>query len=234
MTNTIVNLDREQTRERRREQLENHLYDLIDLDLMKLRDKGLTKLWPAEAGPSAERFARLLLSLPEEGIEDAFDDLKKEAKGMNDAMIISVLAASIIGDQRGSLPASVWQFVATHIFARWDVHEILWSMLQAAARRWDSWWMGDKKTYLLTWGLNEDNLDGASAVVSDIVDYCEGLTADAIQNNLLPLKSIKGKYGQAVDEQINRLEGILKEKTTTQVNVEAGGVNIQNVEQFTK
>lgn len=232
MTDTIEYLDREQTQEQRKRQLENDVYMLFCDHLMQLHEAGLTNLRAPEAFESAQRFAKLLLSLPEEGIDDEFDDLKKEAKGMNDAMIISGLAAWLICAHRGSLPASVWQFVAKHILARWDGHELLWTMLLVAARRWPAWWTECGMTNLRTYELNEIYLDGAKAVVSDIVDYCRGHTAEAIEKILLPLKDIKGKYGQAVDAEINRLEGILKEKTTTQVNVQPGGTNIQNVEHY--
>ena len=233
MTDTIEHLDREQTEEQRRELPTNDGYMLICCHLMQMNEEGLTDLSTEEAFVSAVRFARLLLSLPEEGIDDEFEDLKKEAEGENDAMIISVLAACLICDQRGSLPASVWQFLATHIFARWDGHELLWSMLQAAARRWERRWM-EGKTNLLMCEMNETHLDGARAVVFDIVENCMGLTAESIEKILLPLRALKDKYGNTFDEQINRLQEILNEKTTTQVNVGAGGTNIQNVEHYHK
>ena len=217
MTDTIEHLDREQTEEQRRELLTNDGYMLVCCRLMQMNEEGLTDLSAEEAFVSAVRFARLLLSLPEEGIDDEFEDLKKEAEGENDAMIISVLAACLICDQRGSLPEAVWKFLATHIFARCDGHELLWSMLQEAARRWPRRLMEDK-TNLLMCEMNETHLDGARAVVFDIVENCMGLTAESIEKILHPLMAIKGKYGYAVNEQIKRLEEKLDEKTTTQFN----------------
>ena len=94
--------------------------------------------------------------------------------------------------------------------------------------------MEGKKTDLLTCELNEAHLDGARAVVFDIVENCMGLTAESIEKILLPLTALKDKYGNTFDEQINRLQEKLNEKTTTQVNVGAGGTNIQNVEHYHK
>ena len=96
--------------------------------------------------------------------------------------------------------------------------------------------MEGKKTDLLTCELNEAHLDGARAVVFDIVENCMGLTPEAIQHNLLTLMAINDKYGRAFDEQINRLQEELNKKTTTQattqVNVQPGGANFQYVEHY--
>ena len=137
MKDTIVHLNNEQTREQHRELLANDVYVLFNEHLEQLHKDGLTALSPVEVFLSAKRFAELLLSLPniKKGIDDELDDLEKEAKGKNDAMIISVLAVGIIVAQRGSLRASVWQFVGIHIFTRWDEHPLLGPMLQAAARK---------------------------------------------------------------------------------------------------
>lgn len=99
--------------------------------------------------------------------------------------------------------------------------------------------MEGKKTDLLTCELEETlhdngNLDEAKAVVSDIVDNCMGLTAESIERIMLPLMAANDQHHHAFDEQIDRLKDKLNIKTTARVNVEAGGVNIQNVETYTK
>ena len=237
MTDLFVHLDQKETRKQRRKQLENDAEVLFDEHITQLKEQGLTELSPDEAFASAVFFARVFLSLPEEGIDDVFEYLKEDAEGENDAKIISVLAACHICDQRGSLPEAVWKFLATHIFARCDGHELLWSMLQEAARRWPRRLMEDK-TNLLMCEMNETHLDGARAVVFDIVENCMGLTAESIEKILLPLRALKDKYGNTFDEQINRLQEKLNEKTTTQtttqVNVGAGGTNMQYVENYNK
>jgi hypothetical protein len=243
MKDIIVHLNKEQTREERRKLLANDVYVLFHDNLEQLHKYGLTALSKVEVFVSAENFARLLLSLPniEEGIDDELDDLEEEAEGENDAMIISVLAACLICAQRDSLPAFDWEFAAKRILARWDEHELLDPMLQAAAKKEEERWMEGKRIDLLTCELKEslenDNYDGARAVVSDIVEICEGLPAETVEKILFLLMALKGKYDHAFDAQINRLWEKLNEKTTTQatqVNVGPGGTNIQKVKNFYK
>ena len=237
MTNIIVHLDQAQTREQRWKLLKNDMYVFFHDLLTQLNEEGLTALSHVEVFLSAERFANLLLRLPniQEGIEDELHDLEEDAEGENDAMIISVLAAFLIGVQRDRLPESDWQFLATHIIDRWDGHPLLFSMLLAVASKEGARLMEDK-TNLLMCEMNEIHLDGAKAFVSDFVDICMGLTAESIEKILLPLRALKDKYGNTFDEQINRLQEKLNEKTTTQtttqVNVQPGAVNMQNVEHY--
>jgi hypothetical protein len=148
MKDTIVHLDKEQTRLQHRRLLANDVYVLFYDHLKQLHKDGKTALSPVEVFLSAENFARLLLSLPniKEGIDDELDDLEEDAEGKNDAMIISVLAVGIICAQRGNLRASVWEFVGIHIFTRWDEHPLLAPMLQAAAKKEEARRMEDKKT----------------------------------------------------------------------------------------
>lgn len=237
MTNTIVHLDKEQTRKQRWRLLANDVYVFFHDQLEQLHEEGLTALSPVEVFLSAECFARLLLSLPniEEGIDDELRDLEEDAEGENDAMIISVLALLLIGVQRDSHPEFDWEFAGNHIGDRWEKSKLLWTMLLSVALKEKAW--RTDKTNLLTGELKEIYLDGAKAVVSDIVDKSMGLTAESIERILHPLMALKGKYGQAVDEQINRLWEKLNEKTTTQatqVNVGPGGTNIQKVKNFYK
>lgn len=157
MTDTIVHLDQAQTQEQRRKLLTNDAYVLFCDHLKELYENEKTALSSVEVFLSAERFARLLLSLPniEEGIDYELDDLEEDAEGENDAMIISVLAACLIGAQRSRLPASVWKFAATRILTRWDKHALLGPMVIAAARKEEARWMEGKKTDLLTCELKD-------------------------------------------------------------------------------
>ncbi len=159
MKDTIVHLDREQTRQLHRRLLANDAYVLFCDHLKQLHKEGLTALSQVEVFLSAENFARLLLSLPDikEGIDAELDYLEEDAEGENDAMIISVLAACIISAQRRSLPAFDWEFAALRILIRWNGHELLDPMLQAAARKEEARWMEGKKTDLLTCKLEDLN-----------------------------------------------------------------------------
>lgn len=239
MMDTIVHLDKEQTQLQRRKLLANDVYVLFNGYLKQLHKDGQTALSQVEAYLSAEHFASLLLSLPniKEGIDDELDDLEEDADGENDAMIISIVATAIMCAVRKRHATFDYRFAIIHIYTRWNDHALLAPMLQAAAMKEEARWMEGKKTDLLTCELKEalhdnDNLDEAKAVVSDIIDNCMGLTAESIERIMLPLMAANDQHGHAFDEQINRLKEKLNIKTTTQVNVEAGGVNIQKVETF--
>ena len=219
MKKTIVHLNEEQTQEQRRKLLANDAYVFFHDLLTQLHKDKETALSQVELFLSAERFAGLLLSLPniQEGIKDELHDLEEDAEGENDAMIISVLAAILISAQRDRLPESDLQFAVTCILDRWDEQPLLFPMLEAAARKEGARWMEDM-TNLLMCEMNETHLDGVKAVVSDLVDISKGLTAESIEKFLLLLMALKGKYGNAFDEEINRLQEELNKKTTTQFN----------------
>lgn len=241
MTDTIVHMDKKQARQLRRELLANDVYVLFCDHLKQLHADGHTALSQVEVFLSAKHFASSLLSLPDikEGLDDELDDLEEDAEGENDAMIISMVAAAIICAVRDRHAAFDYKFAVTHIYIRWRDHPLFMPMLEAAARKEEARWMEGKKTDLLTCELKDtlhdnDNLDEARAVVSDIVDNCMGLTAESIERIMLPLMAANDQYGHAFDRQIDRLKEKLNIKTTSQVNVEAGGVNIQNVGTYTK
>ena len=241
MMDTIVHLDKEQTRQLRRKLLANDVYVRFCDHLKQLCKDGQTALSPVEVFVSAERFASLLLSLPnvQEGIDDELDDLEEDAEGESDAMIISMVATAVICAVRDRHATFSCKFAAMHILARWADHPLYMPMLQSAARKEEARWMEGKKTDLLTCELEQTlhqsgNLDEAKAVVSDIVDNCMGLTAESIERMMLPLMAANDQHGHAFNEQINRLKEELNIKTTAQVKVEAGGVNIQHVGTYTK
>ena len=240
MTNTIVHLDKEHTRQLRRKLLANDVYVLFCEHLKQLHNDGQTVLSPTEIFLSAKNFANLLISLPniKEGIADELDDLDEDAEGKNDAMIISIVSTAIICAVRNRHSTFDYKFAVTQIYTRWSEHPLFSPMLQAAAQKEEAQWLEGKKINLLTCELedtlhNNDNIDEARAIVSDIVDNCIGLTADSIERIMLPLMVTNDQYGHAFDGQINRLKEKLNIKTTSQVKVEAGGVNIQHVETYT-
>ena len=241
MTNTIVHLDKEKTRQMRRKLLANDVYVLFCDHLKQLHREGQTALSHVEVFLSASNFAHLLMSLPniKEGIDDELDDLEDDTDGENDAMIVSIVATAIMFAVRNSHAAFDYTFAIMHIYTRWENHALFMPMLQDVAHKEEERWMEGKKTDLLTCELNESlhdngNIDGARVVVSDIVDNCMGLTAESIERIMLPLMAANDQHHHAFDEQIDRLKDKLNIKTTARVNVEAGGVNIQNVETYTK
>lgn len=227
MTNTIVHLDKEKTRQLRRKLLANDVYVLFCDYLKQLHREEKTTLSHVEVFMSASNFAHLLISLPniKEGIDDELDDLEDDTDGENDAMIISMVATAIMCAVKNNHATFDYKFAIMHIYTRWNDHALFTPILQAAARKEETRWMEGKKTDLLTCEMNEtlhdnDNIDDARAVVSDIVDNCMSLTAGSIEKIMLPLMATNDQHDHAFDEQIDRLKGILNIKTTTQFNIE--------------
>lgn len=88
--------------------LRNDVYVLFHEFLRQKHEDGLTRLSQVEVFLAAERLARLLLELPNvvEGIDDELDDLEDEAEGVNDAILVSMMAAAIICAVKNAMPSS--------------------------------------------------------------------------------------------------------------------------------
>ena len=135
---------------------------------------------------AAERLARLLLELPNvvEGIDDELDDLEDEAEGVNDAILVSMMAAAIICAVKKRHAKFDWQAATQSIFARWNDHPLFFPMLQAAAHKEEERWMEGTKTNLLTCELTdiELNKEGEEAVEEWCSDWYGGYSAGAQTN----------------------------------------------------
>ena len=237
MTDTIVHLDKEQTRQQRRKLLANDVYVLFCDHLKQLRKDGRTELSPTEVFLSAMNFASLLKSLPniEDGIDDELDDLEEDAEGENDAMIISMVATAIMCAVRNHHPNFDYKFAITHIYIKWNDHPLSAPMLYAAARKEETQWMEGKKTDVLTCELREieNNKEGEDAV-RELFQFFVGMSAsvdiDTIKANLLILVKYNSDHGYKYQQYIDALYDKLGIKTTTQVNI-AEQVN-SNCQQF--
>ena len=226
MTDTIVHLDKEQTRQQRRKLLANDVYVLFCDHLKQLRKDGRTELSPTEVFLSAMNFASLLMSLPniKDGIDDELDDLEEDAEGENDAMIISMVATAIMCAVKNRYPNFDYKFAIIHIYTRWDNHPLSTPMLYAAARKEGTQWMEGKKTDLLTCELREieNNKEGEDAVrelFQYFVSMSEKVGEITIEKNLLVLNMYNSEHGYKYQPYINALYDKLGIKTTTQVNI---------------
>ncbi len=227
MTDTIVHLDKEQTRLWRRKLLANDVYVLFCDYLKQLHKEGQTALSQIEVFLSASNFAHLLMSLSniQEGIDDELDDLEEDAEGENDAMIISIVATAIMCAVRNRHSAFDYRFAIIHIYTRWNDHALLAPMLQSAARKEEARWMEGKKTDLLTCELEEieNNKEGEEAV-RDLFQYFVDMSASVgestIKENLLILNKYNDDHGYKYQPCIDALYEKLGIKTTTQFNIE--------------
>lgn len=226
MTDTIVHLDKEQTRQQRRKLLANDVYVLFCDHLKQLRKDGRTELSPAEVFLSAMNFASLLISLPniKDGIDDELDDLEEDAEGENDAMIISMMATAIMCAVKNRYPNFDYKFAIIHIYIRWNDHPLSAPMLYAAARKEETQWMEGKKTDLLTCELREieNNKEGEDAV-RELFQYFIGMSEDVdkdtIRDNILILCQYNSDHGNKYQPYIDALRKELRKKNTTQVNI---------------
>ena len=227
MTDTIVHLDKEQTRLQRRKLLANDVYVLFCDHLKQLNKEGQTALSQVEVFLSASNFAHLLMSLPniKDGIDDELDDLDEDAEGENDAIIISMVATAIMCAVRNRHSAFDYRFAIIHIYTRWNDHALLAPMLQSAARKEEARWMEGKKTDLLTCELEEieNNKEGEEAV-RDLFQYFVDMSASVgestIKENLLILNKYNDDHGYKYQPCIDALYEKLGIKTTTQFNIE--------------
>lgn len=227
MKETIVHLDKGQTRQLRRKLLANDVYALFSDHLKQLCKDGQTNLSQVELFLSAENFASLLFSLPNirEGIDDELDDLEEDAEGKNDAMIISMVATAIICALKNRHATFDWKFAIIRIYTRWDNHTLLAPMLRDAARKEEAWWMEGKKTNLLTCELEdiERNEEGEDAV-KEIFQYFVGMSNSVgdstIKENLLILNKYNNDHGNKYQPYIDALYKKLGEKTTTQFHID--------------
>lgn len=226
MTDTIVHLDKEQTRQQRRKLLANDVYVLFCDHLKQLHKNGQTALSPTEIFLSATNFASLLMSLPniEDGIDDELDDLEEDAESENEAVIISMVATAIMCAVKNRYPNFDYKFAITHIYIRWNDHPLSAPMLQAAARKEETRWMEGKKTDLLTCELREieNNKEGEDAV-RELFQYFVGMSEDVgkdtIRDNILILYQYNSDHGNKYKPYIDALYKELRKKNTTQVNI---------------
>ena len=237
MTDTIVHLDKEQTRQQRRKLLANDVYVLFCDHLKQLRKDGRTELSPTEVFLSAMNFASLLKSLPniEDGIDDELDDLEEDAESENEAVIISMVATAIMCAVKNRHPNFDYKFAITHIYIKWNDHPLFAPMLYAAARKEGTRWMEGKKTDLLTCELREieNNKEGEDAV-RELFQFFVGMSAsvdiDTIKANLLILVKYNSDHGYKYQQYIDALYKELRKKNTIQVNI-AEQIN-SNCQQF--
>lgn len=227
MTETIVHLDKEQTRHWRRKLLANDVYVLFSDHLKQLHKDGQTALSQVEVFLSAKNFASLLLSLPniKEGIDDELDDLEDEAEGNNDAMIVSMVAAAIICAVRKRHATLDCAFAVKRIYARWLDHALSLPMLQAAARKEEAQWLEGKKINLLTCELEEieDNEEGDEAareIFQYLIDMSASIGESTIKEILLVLNKYNNDHGNKYKTYIDTLYEKLRIKTTTQFHID--------------
>lgn len=218
----IVHLDKEQTRQMRRKLLASDcdiVFVLFHDTLKQLQGEGKTQLSAVEAFLSARRFAQTLLSMGEvmEALEDELDDLKDDAEGGNDAMIIGIVACAIIKAYAKAHATSVYDEVVMAILMRWNDHPLFFTMLQGAARKEERRFAEDKRNNLLRYELEQAAAEGEVSV-REMVAYAKEMDAESIKVILFMLGKANVDHGNMYDSEYNDLYDVYLKKTQVVYN----------------
>ena len=218
----IVHLDKEQTRQMRRKLLASGsdiVFVLFHDTLKQLQSEGKTQLSAVEVFLSARSFAQTLLSMGEvmEALEDELDDLKDDAEGGNDAMIIGIVACAIIKAYAKAHATSVYDEVVMAILMRWNDHPLFFTMLQGAARKEERRFAEDKRNNLLRYELEQAAVEGEVSV-REMVAYAKEMDAESIKVILFMLGKANVDHGNMYDSEYNDLYDVYLKKTQVVYN----------------
>lgn len=218
----IVHLDKEQTRQMRRKLLASDcdiVFVLFHDTLKQLQSEGKTQLSAVEVFLSARIFAQTLLSMGEvmEALEDELDDLKDDAEGENDAMIIGIVACAIIKAYAKAHATSVYDEVVMAILMRWNDHPLFFTMLQGAARKEERRFAEDKRNNLLRYELEQAAAEGEVSV-REMVAYAKEMDAESIKVILFMLGKANVDHGNMYDSEYNDLYDVYLKKTQVVYN----------------
>lgn len=218
----IEHLDKEQTRQMRRKLLASDcdiVFVLFHDTLKQLQSEGKTQLSAVEVFLSARRFAQTLLSMGEvmEALEDELDDLKDDAEGGNDAMIIGIVACAIIKAYAKAHATSVYDEVVMAILMRWNDHPLFFTMLQGAARKEERRFAEDKRNNLLRYELEQAAAEGEVSV-REMVAYAKEMDAESIKVILFMLGKANVDHGNMYDSEYNDLYDVYLKKTQVVYN----------------
>lgn len=218
----IVHLDKEQTRQMRRKLLASDcdiVFVLFHDTLKQLQSEGKTQLSAVEVFLSARSFAQTLLSMGEvmEALEDELDDLKDDAEGGNDAMIIGIVACAIIKAYAKAHATSVYDEVVMAILMRWNDHPLFFTMLQGAARKEERRFAEDKRNNLLRYELEQAAVEGEVSV-REMVAYAKEMDAESIKVILFMLGKANVDHGNMYDSEYNDLYDVYLKKTQVVYN----------------
>lgn len=218
----IEHLDKEQTRQMRRKLLASGsdiVFVLFHDTLKQLQSEGKTQLSAVEVFLSARRFAQTLLSMGEvmEALEDELDDLKDDAEGGNDAMIIGIVACAIIKAYAKAHATSVYDEVVMAILMRWNDHPLFFTMLQGAARKEERRFAEDKRNNLLRYELEQAAAEGEVSV-REMVAYAKEMDAESIKVILFMLGKANVDHGNMYDSEYNDLYDVYLKKTQVVYN----------------
>lgn len=245
----IVRLDKDKQKRARRLLLNDIVYIISHDALRQMLLDGHTELTPVEVFLSAQQFSETLLALPDavEGLDDEIDDLEDEAEGKNDAMLILALSTAQMQAMSKGRVGIDFHSINFRIFERLEGHELLWPLLELMADKEDARWLEGKKNDLLSYELQEIELEGGGSeevkqLFEKMVDCSDEMDNETIKGNLLFLNRYNIDHNHAYDKEVVALFDKLGIKSTTIIqpkeyisakyvdteiqNVEAGGTGV--------
>lgn len=223
----------------RRRLLSDTVYVIFHDALKAWHKDGKTQLTPQEICLSARNLCEVILGLPdaEEGFEDELDDLEEEASDDTEAMLVEMMAASMLtaltaGREKSAAKAG--QRVANltpvirHIISRWCDHELFTALLEEGCKKEEERFADGKRNDLLHYELMEMEREGDGGteemrqLIKQMLSPAFGRSVETIKETLLLLNRYNIENQHVLDapliELYKRLDG------TTQ-GVSAGGDN---------
>ncbi len=222
----------------RRQLLADTVYVVFHDALKAWHNEGRTSLTPQEVCLSARNLCKVILSLPdaEEGIEDELDDLEDEASDETDAMLVEMVAASMLSalssGQRKSAASAGQQAqsqkpVILCIMKRWCDHELFDNMLEEGCKKEEARYAAGKRSDLIHYELMEIEREGGDTEIKrQFVDECfigpYGNDKEFAKNLVVCLARYSIEHGNCFSSQLNDLCSRLG---GNQQGVSAGGDN---------
>lgn len=235
----IERLTPEQTRSLRRQMLSDTVYVIFHDTLRAWHKEGKTQLTPQEICLSAKNLCNVILELPdaEEGIEDELVDLEEEADDTTDAMLVEMMAASMLtalsagreeanysaGQEKANLKS-----VILSIMRRWCDHELFDIMLDEGCKKEEARFAEGKRADLLHYELMElereggENADSMLQLIDQLLTPAYGRSVETIKEVLLFLNRYNIEHHHLLDSPLLELYKRLDGKPQ---GVSAGGDN---------
>lgn len=232
----IEHLTPQQARPVRRRLIADIVYVVFHDALKAWHQEGKTHLTPPEIYLSARNLCDAILGLPdaEEGFEDELDDLETEADDTTDAMLVEMMAASMMdaltarqGEQPGQEPDAL-RPVIIGILQRWCAHELFDGLVAAGCRKEDARYAQGKRSDLMHYELLELEQEGAGdeeirQFIDQLLDSSAyGKSPETIKETIIVLCRFNLTRDHRYDSQLIEL---YKKLDGTPQGVIAGGDN---------
>lgn len=226
----IVRLDKAGQREGRRKLLTGKVdvvYAICHDALKGLQKDGRTGMSAVEVFLTARSFVSTMLEMGDldEALDDELDDLEEDAEGVNDAVIIMMVASALlmaVSKKRIGFDA---KSLILRIYGRCQDHELFFPMLDRFCEKEQARWAEGKRTELFAYELERLESDGGGSddvreLLSWFATISDKLDAESVKGLILALGKYNNDHAHAYTKEIDALYEKLGIKTTTLLNAE--------------